>query len=97
MAKYQKEWAKRQRKLLLWFLGEECKWCGAKTGLEFDCIKPRGDEHHKFDTSARMCFYRKQLLQFNLQILCESCHCKKTSQEQRSSYFWEEIAGNQPF
>lgn len=77
MAKYHKEWARKQRKLLMRVLGNKCAACGCRKDLTFDCIDPQGDRHHRFDTSQRMSFYRAQFRAFNLQILCESCNVKK--------------------
>jgi len=44
--------------------------CGATESLEFDCIEPRGDRHHRMDSSARMSFYHQQHRLGNLQVLC---------------------------
>ncbi len=77
MAKAQKEWARRKRRELVEMLGGVCAFCGAEEGVEFDCIVPMGDRHHKYDTSQRMCFYRKQFRQGNLQLLCHECNARK--------------------
>lgn len=81
MGKHQKARAKARRIELMMLLGYQCAKCGAEEELEFDCIKPQGDSHHRYDTSQRMCFYFKQYRQGNLQILCSSCHRKKTVEE----------------
>jgi len=81
MAARQKEWARNARARLLAALGNLCAECGVTENLEFDCILPQGDAHHKFDTSARMSFYRKQHAAHNIQILCAKCHIKKSHQE----------------
>jgi len=63
-------------------LGNACSWCGSTTDLEFDCIRPQGDKHHKVGSAARVCFYRKQHFEFgNLQLLCRACHELKTSRD----------------
>lgn len=80
MAKRQKLWAKNERLNLLVKLGNKCIICryGRKKYLEFDCIIPQGDKHHKMSTDQRICFYRKQHKLNNVQILCKKCHIKKT-------------------
>jgi len=79
MAKRQKVWAQKARAALRETLGGVCASCPQRDGLEFDCIEPRGDAHHRMDTSARVCFYRKQHREGNLQMLCPRCHAKKTA------------------
>lgn len=70
MGMRQKEWARAKRAELLAALGGCCAECGTTENLTFDCIQDQGDAHHKFDTSARMSFYRRQHALGNLQILC---------------------------
>lgn len=78
MGQRQKEWARRARMDLLVVLGGQCVCCGTTQDLEFDCIAPAGDRHHRLDTSARMSFYRSQHYHHaNLQILCRTCNSKK--------------------
>lgn len=77
MARRQKEWARRTRDGLLAALGRQCAWCGTTANLQFDCIIPQGDHHHKIDWSHRMSFYRQQHTEGNLQILCERCNSIK--------------------
>ena len=77
MGKAQKEWARRKRRELVAVLGGVCAWCGTAEQLEFDCIRPMGDRHHKYDTSHRMSFYRRQHAAGNLQLLCCSCNGRK--------------------
>lgn len=83
MGKKQKDWARRARSLLMWLLGDACATCGSTKNLEFDCIKPQGDAHHKYDTSHRMSFYRQQYDKGNLQIQCAKCHNKKTAKDEQ--------------
>jgi len=78
MAKRQKQWAKRARAALLEDLGAQCAACGATEQLTFDCKTPMGDKHHRLDTSARMCFYRKQTARGNIQVLCMACNIKRS-------------------
>lgn len=82
MAKRQKEWAKRARYALLLRLGMFCKYCGREDELTFDCVEPRGDAHHKKDTSSRMSFYHAQEKEKNLQVLCHSCNSAKAAKEE---------------
>lgn len=98
MSAYEKEWARRQRAALMEILGPRCNYCGdtePKT-LEFDCVKPMGDKHHRMDTSARMSFYRRQFREGNLQVLCRYCNNTKGnySEEQIKEQEFEET---QPF
>lgn len=74
MGARQKEWARKARKTLRATLGNKCALCGTTRRLEFDCIIPQGDAHHKFDTSARMSFYRQQFREGNLRLLCQRCN-----------------------
>lgn len=82
MGKPQKEWAKRARVALLQVLGGKCKRCGVTEDLQFDCIVPQGDYHHRMDTSARISFYRGQHRLGNVQVLCDRCHSIKTHQDE---------------
>jgi len=104
MASRQKEWARRARaRLVACFGGECCKANGHCNGqLEFDCIIPQGDEHHRKDTSARMSFYHKQHRIGNLQLLCSFHHALKSTQDKREYYqgqdfFTLENGNNCPF
>ena len=81
MAKRHKRRAKERRIELMMALGYCCAQCGSEQKLEFDCIEPRGDEHHKMDTSHRMCFYWREHRKKNVQILCEPCHAIKTKKD----------------
>ncbi len=58
-------------------LGNVCAHCGTDQNLEFDCLSPRGDRHHRGDASQRMCFYRRQFREGNLQVLCNVCNGRK--------------------
>jgi len=79
MGKRHKAWARVARARLLLSLGGICKHCGRPDALEFDCIIPTGDKHHRMDTSARMSFYHSQHQRGNLQILCERCNNIKSA------------------
>jgi hypothetical protein len=86
MAARQRIWAAHARKLLRRALGMKCAACGSKDyrKLEFDCIKPCGDRHHKMEWSWRISFYREQFRAGNLQLLCGGvggCHGKKTAKD----------------
>ncbi len=81
MARAQKEWARRKRAELMALLGNVCAHCGATDGLEFDCLRPKGDAHHRGEASQRMCFYRRQFREGNLQVLCSECNGRKGDSE----------------
>lgn len=82
MAKRHKRRAKERRKELLHLLNNVCKHCGTTENLTFDCIQSKGDKHHKYDTSQRMCFYWREHRNGNIQILCDKCNSKKRAQEE---------------
>lgn len=78
MAKRQRIWASKKRDELRALLGGKCAYCGAKKDLEFDVIFPIDSTHHReMDTSWRMSFYRQQLANGNLQLLCSPCNSRK--------------------
>ncbi len=77
MGRAEKEWARRKRRELLELLGNVCAHCGTAENLEFDCVVPMGDRHHRGDASQRMCFYRRQFREGNLQVLCNVCNARK--------------------
>ena len=81
MAQRQREWAMKAAETLRGELGACCVKCGDPSELEFDCIRPMGDRHHKMEWSWRLSFYRAQAKAGNLQLLCERCHNKKSSLE----------------
>lgn len=88
MGARQRKWAKKTRLALRRLLGMKCARCGSRDfrKLEFDVIRPVGNEHHKkMDWSWRMSFYRKMHAENNLQLLCggslKSCHNQKTFSE----------------
>lgn len=81
MGKIQKQWAIRERARLIKELGGKCAKCGTIENLEFDCIIPQGDKHHRYDTSHRMSFYRQQFAVSNLQILCTKHNSEKADKE----------------
>jgi 5-methylcytosine-specific restriction endonuclease McrA len=85
MAKRQREWAKKARLQLELKLGTFCAKCGKTEQLEFDCIIPQGDFHHRrMEWSWRISFYRLQhYTKKNLQLLCVKCHSKKTLEDEQ--------------
>lgn len=94
MAKRHKARAKRKREELRELLGNFCAdgFC-PNTDLEFDCIKPMGDKHHKFDSCRRNTFYWRQYKVGNLQLLCNEHHQEKTAKEThgRPKKYWEKV------
>ena len=81
MSKRGKIWARKARAQLIRFYGSRCRVCGATDFLEFDCIRPTGDRHHRFDTERRICFYRRQAAFGNLQLLCQKCNAIKSDKD----------------
>ncbi len=83
-------WAQTVREWLLLKFGRKCKVCKTtgteKNGLEFDCIIPQGDDHHRAGFISRQSFYRKQAKLGNLQLLCQKCHIKKTKKELENEF-----------
>jgi len=77
MSRKNKLWAISARAKLMEAMGEVCVVCGETIDLTFDCITDMGSEHHRKDTSTRMCFYRRQFLHDNLQVLCRECNGRK--------------------
>ena len=77
MSREAKDWARRKRVELMTLLGNVCAHCGGDENLEFDCIYPKGDRHHRGEASQRMCFYRREFREGNLQVLCNVCSARK--------------------
>lgn len=57
--------------------GSKCAACGSVESLEFDCINPKGNDHHRKSAPERICFYRRQAREGNLQLLCSACNALK--------------------
>ena len=87
MGQRQKDWARRARLRLIEQLGGVCVECGTDKKLEFDCIKPMGDSHHRMESSARMSFYHAQHRASNLQLLCERHNNLKSAKERENQPF----------
>lgn len=81
MSRRVKNWARIRLQRLRALFGSKCAFCELEDDLEFDCIVPRGDRHHKLSTDGRATFYWQQLLEGNLQLLCARCHQNKTRTE----------------
>ena len=84
MGRAEKDWAKRKRQELMTRLGNVCAHYGTDQDLEFDCISPRGDRHHRGEASQRMCFYRRQ---FGKGI-CRCCAVSATRARVMQSRCW---------
>lgn len=74
----QRQWAKRVLRSLRFKLGQRCAWCSSTRDLQFDCIAPEGDAHHRWETNRRAVFYRRLDARHGLQLLCRRCHTRKT-------------------
>lgn len=77
MARRHKLWAKKKRAQMVLALGGKCRCCGTAEDLTFDCIVPQGHTHHSGSAPERICFYRKQMRNGNLQLLCAECNSLK--------------------
>ena len=100
MSQRQVKWATKALQDLRALLGNSCARCGGTRDLEFDCIKPQGDKHHKIGLTHRASFYRKQYRDGNLQLLCRyPCHHDKSRGEQywQETLFLQSLPANQPF
>ena|SRR5438552_1668934 len=79
MGARQRVWGRNVMKKLRQLLSNKCRKCGAENNLEFDCIVPRGHQHHMLAIPSRATFYRREMEAGNLQLLCEKCHNKKSA------------------
>ena len=77
--KYQREWIKTRRQEWVEENGP-CKHCGTWDKLEVDHIKPDLKSMHTASIWSRTAEVRKKELS-NCQVLCKSCHLKKTLAE----------------
>jgi 5-methylcytosine-specific restriction endonuclease McrA len=73
--------ARRRRQALVEACGGRCSVCGSTEHLQFDCVVRQGPAHHLLSWPARVRFYWRQKLLGNLQLLCASCHLRKTVSE----------------
>lgn len=72
-----------QKMHLIEDLGARCTWCSRTDDLEFDCITPRGREHHGKSQCDRVRFYVHEYIAGNLQLLCRTCHARKSIEDKR--------------
>lgn len=85
MAARQKNWARKQRNILHFLLGNKCSVCGSKEKLQLDCKEPQGNEHHrKMAWDCRMRFYWKQFYIGNLDLKCSSHNGFKGATEDKA-------------
>lgn len=75
--------ARKSRTELLFALGGKCARCPRADCLEFDCVLPQGPQHHHMPAPERMRFYWRQHCRGNLQVLCATCHLRKTQDDNR--------------
>lgn len=79
-------WARKLRRKIMRELEYECTFCKATRHLQFDCKEPVGNSHGKWSYDTRIRFYREQLKEGNLQVLCSKCHDKKSAKERRKKH-----------
>lgn len=73
-------YAKMKKARTDWFTANgPCKQCGSITNLELDHIEPGNKVHHAVWSWTPM---RRNLELQKCQVLCRSCHRKKTTSEQ---------------
>jgi 5-methylcytosine-specific restriction endonuclease McrA len=70
-----------RRAALMADLGDRCARCSSTANLQFDCIAPKGSEHHGLSLCDRLLFYERQHTSGNLQLLCSSCNQRKAVQD----------------
>ena len=75
-------WARSKRDELYLLLGGSCMGCGAHRELQFDHVIPCGWVPNLHSWSERMIEYRRAHAAGNLQLLCASCHAKKSRSRQ---------------
>ena len=74
MREYKRQWIAARRKQ--WFdANGPCKFCGSSTRLELDHIEPSTKITHKVWSFAKV---RRENELAKCQVLCHSCHKKKT-------------------
>lgn len=93
MGARQKRWARKARAELMQKHGDRCAHCGVFSWatdeakpLEFHCISPRGDAHHRLDFERRTSFYRREHEAGNLLLLCQPCHAKEHQRMEREPF-----------
>jgi len=77
---YQREWVRKRREYFLSELGGKCKDCGSIERLEFDHIDPTTKTYDINKIQTRKVEFVKLELD-KCQILCVSCHDKKTAKD----------------
>lgn len=73
--------ARKMRAGLIVALGGKCARCSRTENLHCDCILPQGFLHHFMPWPQRVRWYWQQHIKGNLQLLCPSCHIRKTTLE----------------
>jgi 5-methylcytosine-specific restriction endonuclease McrA len=100
MAKRQREWAKRARRVLLRELGGKCLDCGneEESDLEFDHIEPATWDRSKVEFSARISRYRREAKEGKLAVRCRSCNASKRDNNGAQTRMSEVVNGKgEPF
>ena len=78
-----KEKRENRRKLIYEALGNKCVECGSTSSLEIDHINPSLKETRISPLSQGL---SKTLTDDNLQLLCHSCHTKKSKYQRNAAW-----------
>lgn len=78
MRRYQNSWISHRRAIAADYLGGRCVKCGSDENLEFDHVDPKSKVSHRiWSWSQSRLIVELQ----KCQLLCRTCHVKKTSAE----------------
>lgn len=78
-----KEKRENRRKLIYEALGNKCVECGSTSNLEIDHINPSLKENRISPLAQAL---SKTLTDDNLQLLCHSCHTKKSKYQRNAAW-----------
>jgi len=78
-----KEKRENRRKLIYEALGNKCVECGSTSNLEIDHINPSLKENRISPLAQGL---SKTLTDDNLQLLCHSCHTKKSKYQRNAAW-----------
>ena len=71
----------RLRDEIFAMLDGKCAVCGVIDHLQIDIIDGVTDGHHEMSYGDRLRWYLKQAGRDNAQLLCQTCHNRKTAQD----------------